>query len=59
MTPSLINRLTSNGADGVGIHISTGANIWRIPFGFQLVPAGIMVLGLFTIRVGHEFSRIV
>lgn len=35
---------------GVGIHIHTGVNIWRIPFGFQLVPAGIMVFGLLTVR---------
>jgi len=35
---------------GVGIHITTGANIWRIPFGFQLVPAGIIILGLFTVK---------
>lgn len=36
---------------GVGIHIKTGVNVWRIPFGFQLVPAGIMAFGLFTIKV--------
>ncbi|KAG6884738.1 hypothetical protein C0993_008649 [Termitomyces sp. T159_Od127] len=35
---------------GVGIHILSGARIWRIPFGLQLVPAGIMVLGLLTIK---------
>lgn len=40
-------------AVGVGIHIHTGVNIWRIPFGFQLVPAGIMVIGLFTVRVDY------
>ncbi|KAG6917089.1 hypothetical protein DXG01_003978 [Tephrocybe rancida] len=35
---------------GVGIHIASGVNIWRIPFGFQLVPAGIMAFGLLTIK---------
>ncbi|KAF9457606.1 general substrate transporter [Collybia nuda] len=35
---------------GVGIHIKTGVNVWRIPFGFQLVPAGIMAIGLLTIK---------
>jgi sugar porter (SP) family MFS transporter len=35
---------------GVGIHIKTGVKIWRIPFGFQLVPAGIMALGLITVK---------
>ncbi|KAK0495755.1 general substrate transporter [Armillaria luteobubalina] len=27
---------------GIGVNIASGTNIWRIPFGFQLVPAGIM-----------------
>ncbi|KAG6828154.1 hypothetical protein H0H92_009005 [Tricholoma furcatifolium] len=35
---------------GIGLHIASGPNIWRIPFGFQLVPAGIMVLGLLTVK---------
>ncbi|RDB18783.1 putative quinate permease [Hypsizygus marmoreus] len=35
---------------GVNEHIKTGANVWRILFGFQLVPAGIMLLGLFTVK---------
>jgi len=35
---------------GVGIHILSGVNVWRIPFGFQLVPAGIMCIGLLTIK---------
>ncbi|KAG6843055.1 hypothetical protein H0H93_002429, partial [Arthromyces matolae] len=35
---------------GIGIHIKTGPNIWRIPFGFQLVPAGILGFGLLTIK---------
>ncbi|KAF9457626.1 general substrate transporter [Collybia nuda] len=35
---------------GVGIHITSGVNVWRIPFGFQLVPAGILGLGLLTIK---------
>ncbi|KAK0446131.1 general substrate transporter [Armillaria borealis] len=35
---------------GIGVHISSGANVWRIPFGVQLVPAGIMTFGLLTIK---------
>ncbi|KAJ3974898.1 general substrate transporter [Lentinula raphanica] len=35
---------------GVSINIVNGARIWRIPFGFQLVPAGIMLFGLFTVK---------
>lgn len=35
---------------GIGLHVHSSPNIWRIPFGFQLVPAGIMALGLLTVR---------
>jgi hypothetical protein len=35
---------------GVSLHIPTGPNVWRIPFGMQLVPAGIMALGLLTVK---------
>lgn len=35
---------------GISLHISTGPEIWRIPFGFQLVPAGIMAVGLLTVK---------
>ncbi|KAG5642801.1 hypothetical protein DXG03_002106 [Asterophora parasitica] len=35
---------------GISEHIKTGPNIWRISFGFQLVPAGIMLLGLLTVK---------
>ncbi|KAH9934615.1 general substrate transporter [Amylocystis lapponica] len=34
---------------GVSLHIKTGYRVWRIPFAFQLVPAGIMGLGLLTV----------
>jgi hypothetical protein len=36
-------------AVGIGLHVHSGPKIWRIPFGFQLVPAVIMVLGLLTV----------
>jgi len=35
---------------GIGIHIHNSPKIWRIPFGLQLVPAGIMFIGLFTCK---------
>jgi len=35
---------------GVGLHIHSGPSVWRIPFGIQLVPAGIMAFGLLTIK---------
>ncbi|TBU21731.1 general substrate transporter [Dichomitus squalens] len=35
---------------GVGLHIKTGPNVWRIPFGLQLAPAGIMAFGLLTVK---------
>ena len=37
-------------SDGIGIHITSGYGVWRIPFGFQLVPAGILAFGLLTVR---------
>ncbi|KAI0085989.1 general substrate transporter [Irpex rosettiformis] len=35
---------------GVTLHVKTGFEVWRIPFAIQLVPAGIMCLGLLTVR---------
>ena len=35
---------------GVGLHITTGDNVWRVPFGLQLLPAGIMAFGLLTVK---------
>jgi len=35
---------------GISIHIPTGPEIWRIPFGFQLAPAGIMAFGILTLK---------
>ena len=40
---------------GIGIYQTNSPNIWRVPFGFQLVPAGILLLGLFTIKVRTIF----
>ncbi|KAJ3515477.1 hypothetical protein NLJ89_g1732 [Agrocybe chaxingu] len=40
---------------GVGIHIPTGVNVWRIPFALQLVPAGIMFFGLLTVKESPRF----
>ncbi|KAJ7582017.1 general substrate transporter [Mycena floridula] len=40
---------------GVGIHIPKGVNVWRIPFGMQLVPAGIMAFGLLTVKESPRF----
>jgi len=31
---------------GISIHIKTGPRVWRIPFGIQLIPGGIMAFGL-------------
>ncbi|KAL1942927.1 hypothetical protein VTO73DRAFT_4598 [Trametes versicolor] len=35
---------------GISLHIKTGFAVWRIPFGFQLVPAGLMAFGLLTVK---------
>ncbi|KAF8469802.1 general substrate transporter [Russula ochroleuca] len=34
---------------GIGLHVHNSSRIWRIPFAFQFVPTGIMVLGLLTV----------
>ncbi|KAI0058149.1 general substrate transporter [Artomyces pyxidatus] len=35
---------------GISEHIFNSPAIWRIPFGFQLAPAGIMCIGLLTVK---------
>lgn len=40
---------------GIGIHMKRTVNIWRIPFAMQLVPAGIMAIGLFTVKVKFPY----
>ncbi|KAF8835225.1 general substrate transporter [Paxillus ammoniavirescens] len=35
---------------GVGMHMANSPDVWKIPFGFQLVPAGIMCIGLLTVK---------
>lgn len=35
---------------GISLHIKSGFNVWRIPLAFQLVPAGLMAIGLLTVR---------
>jgi sugar porter (SP) family MFS transporter len=35
---------------GIGIHIQNDARIWQVPFGFQLVPNVIMLVGLLTVK---------
>ncbi|KAJ7624605.1 general substrate transporter [Roridomyces roridus] len=35
--------------------IAKTPNVWRIPFGFQLVPAGLMLIGLFTVKESPRY----
>ncbi|KAI6026094.1 general substrate transporter [Pisolithus marmoratus] len=35
---------------GVGLHLADSDMVWRVPFGLQLVPAGLMCLGLVTVK---------
>ncbi|KAJ7736579.1 general substrate transporter [Mycena maculata] len=35
---------------GIGVHIQPGPKLWRIPFGIQLIPAGIMCFDLLTVK---------
>lgn len=42
---------------GIGINtkLANSSSVWTIPFGFQLVPAGIMLFGLFTLPESPRF----
>jgi len=59
----LYRLLISNGVQMVLGSISSGVNIRRIPFGLQLVSAGITIIGFLTVRVSpglkDEFVRTV
>lgn len=46
-----VSTLLSLRLVGVGLHMADSPSVWRIPFGLQLVPAGLMLLGLFTVKV--------
>lgn len=46
---SLREGLPERSLDGVGLHAADSPFVWQFPFGFQLVPAGIMLIGLFTV----------
>ncbi|KAG6336082.1 hypothetical protein ID866_3008 [Astraeus odoratus] len=35
---------------GVGLHLENSEMVWRVPFGLQLVPAGLMCMGLLTVK---------
>ncbi|KAJ7105697.1 general substrate transporter [Mycena epipterygia] len=35
--------------------IAQSPAVWQLPFGFQLVPAGIMLIGLFTVKESPRF----
>ena len=46
------------GLVGASLHLSGSENVWRVPLGFQFVPAGFMFFGLFTVKVCLGTSRI-
>ncbi|KAF9652810.1 general substrate transporter [Thelephora ganbajun] len=35
---------------GASLYLSHSENVWRVPLGFQFVPAGFMLLGLLTVK---------
>ncbi|KAJ7304531.1 general substrate transporter [Mycena albidolilacea] len=35
---------------GISVHVKPGPKLWQIPFGIQLIPAGVMGLGLLTVK---------
>lgn len=40
---------------GISQHNPVGPKVWRIPFGFQLVPAGIMCIGLLFVKESPRY----
>ncbi|KAG8901791.1 hypothetical protein FRC01_009744 [Tulasnella sp. 417] len=40
---------------GMSRHITVGPRVWRVPFGFQLVPGGIMAFGLLFARESPRY----
>ncbi|KAJ8507726.1 hypothetical protein ONZ45_g9935 [Pleurotus djamor] len=35
---------------GISLHIHGGTQVWKIPFGIQLIPAGLMCIGLLSLK---------
>ncbi|KAI0064835.1 general substrate transporter [Artomyces pyxidatus] len=35
---------------GISLHVHNSSKIWRLSFGFEIVPGGLMILGLLTVR---------
>ncbi|KAJ6478097.1 general substrate transporter [Mycena vitilis] len=35
---------------GISLHVAPGPKLWRIPFGIQIIPAGVMLFGLLTVK---------
>lgn len=48
-TGVMISYFINYGIANTG-NLKNDARVWRVPFGFQLVPAGIMFIGLFTVK---------
>ncbi|KAG8978844.1 hypothetical protein FRB94_013114 [Tulasnella sp. JGI-2019a] len=40
---------------GISIHVPTGPRVWRIPFGIQFIPAGIMAIGVIFCRESPRY----
>ncbi|KAG8872262.1 hypothetical protein FRB97_007820 [Tulasnella sp. 331] len=40
---------------GISIHITSGPRVWRIPFGIQFIPAGIMAIGVIFCRESPRY----
>jgi sugar porter (SP) family MFS transporter len=52
---SFLFLLLIHNIDGVAAHIHNSEDVWRIPFGVQLVPIGVMALGILTIKESPRF----
>ena len=42
---------------GASLHLSHSENVWRVPLAFQFVPAGIMAIGILTVKVNFIRSH--
>lgn len=47
----MLKYAVTNISDGVSVHLNDSEKVWTVPFGFQIVPAGVMALGLLTVKV--------
>ena len=43
---------------GASLHLNHSENVWRVPLALQFIPAGLMTIGLLTVKVGLDAVHI-